>query len=124
MKLLQYSFKAQHVKGIDLSDALSRAPHVQPTEDGIIMDEEISCQANEIIKYMPATTPYLRKVTEEILKDHTQKRLITTKAGWSNSKEIRPYWDSQHDLAKANEIIIKGCRVVIPRTLQHGALTY
>ena len=49
------------------------------------------------------------------------------KKGWPRSKQecpinMQPYWDSRHDLAVINGLIVKGTRIVIPKPLQADVL--
>ena len=102
MKLLRYSFTAHHVPGVKMkdADALSRAPHSQPTKEDLAMVDEISCHVNEVIKQMPSTTPYLQKVKNATEKDDVlQKFKSVMQTGWPKSKQLCPesvksFWDS------------------------------
>jgi hypothetical protein len=129
MKQLKYTFTAQHVKGVNMedADALSRCPHEQPTEEDTI-EEEVACQVNEIIENMPVSTRYLEKIKQETKVDPELIRLMKTmEESWPNSrqecpKEVQPFWDSRHDLTVIDGIIIKGNRIIIPRTLRREVL--
>ena len=130
MMLLKHSFTASHVPGAKMedADALSRAPHRQPTSSDAKMDEEISCHIAEVITNMPASSPYLervKKATEE--DDELQFLLQTMQEGWPTSKHlckdsVQQFWDSRHDMTMYEGIILKGDRIVIPRKLQRDVL--
>ena len=106
MKLLKYSFTAVHVPGAKMedADALSRAPHQQPSASDDIMDEEISFHVAEVVKNMPVSTPYLKKIILATKKDETLQLLLKTmQEGWPKSRQlcnerVQPFWDSRHDL--------------------------
>ena len=65
-----------------------------------------------------------RKVSSEVKKDEELQQLISVmKAGWPKSKQdcpetVQPFWDSRHDLAVVQNILVKGNRVVIPKSMQ------
>ena len=130
MKLLRYTFTADHVPGAKMedADALSRAPHEQPTDADIMMDEEISCHVNEVIKRMPATTAYIDKVKRTTASDKELQKLgEIMMRGWPKSKQlcpevVQPFWDSRHDLTVVDGLFLKGDRIVIPKTLQRNVL--
>ena len=130
MKLMKYNLTAEHVPGKDLedADALSRAPHQQPSQADIKTQEEINCYVRMVVENMPATTQYLEKVKRETLKDEVlQKLQKVMDEGWPKSKqectkEVRPYWDSRYDLALIDGMLVKGTRIVIPKTLQQDVL--
>ena len=129
MKLLKYTFTAHHVPGAKMedADALSRAPHQQPTADDTL-DEDVLCHVKAVIEQMPASTPYLEKVKKATEKDATHQQLLTTmKNNWPKSKQqcplnIQPFWDSRHDLTMIDGLLLKGCRIVIPKSLQADIL--
>ena len=130
MKLLPFSFTAHHVPGKDMedADALSRAPHKQPSEEDHIVDEEIACHVNEVVRQMPATTPYLEKIIIETKKDKDLQLLLSImNSEWPKSKQqcpqsIQHFWDSRHDLTTINGLLVKGSRIVIPRSMQQDVL--
>ena len=130
MKLLPFSFTAQHVPGKDMedADALSRAPHKQPTREDHIMNEEIACYVNEVVSQMPATTPYLTKIKRETKRD-TDLQLLTSvmSTEWPKSRQLCPapiqaFWDSRHDLTTIDGMIVKGTRIVIPKSMHRDVL--
>ena len=131
MKLLKYTLTAHHVPGAKMedADALSRAPHRQPTSDDQIADEEISCHLNEVVHRMPVSNSYMKKVKEETKRDETLQQVIKVMGeGWPKSKQacpevVQPYWDSRHDLTTHDHLLIKGDRIVVPKALQKDVLS-
>ena len=131
MKLLKYSFTASHIPGLKMEDAdfLSRAPHNQPTRDDHQIDEEISCHLNAVIERMPVSNSYMKKLSEESKNDKVIQHVIKTmQEGWPRSKQLcsdltQPYWDSRHDLTTHLGLLIKGDRIVVPRSLQKDVLS-
>ena len=90
MKLLKYTFTAQHVPGNQMedADALSRAPHKQPSKEDVVANEEIAGYVNEIIKRMPVSTPYMKKIIEVTKTDEELQMLLKTmKQDWPKSKQ-------------------------------------
>ena len=131
MKLLKYSFTAKHVKGKDMedADALSRAPHEKPSEKDTIRVNEVEAFVSQVVKSMPVTTPYFEKIKKHTLKDmELQNVMKTMKNGWPHSrkeckKEVQPYWASRHDLAVISDVLVKGDRIVIPKSLRKDVLS-
>ena len=130
MKLLKYTFTAEHVPGVKMedADALSRAPNQAPTKSDEILDEEITCHVNEIIEQMPVSSPYLKKI-KKLTKTDSSLQLLqrTMMKGWPTSKQscppdVQPFWDSRHDLTVVEDLVIKGSRIVIPKKLQAEVL--
>ena len=129
MKQLRYSFTAQHVKGTNMedADALSRSPHEKPDEKDNT-EEEISCHINEVIKSMPVSTRYMGKIKEETKQDKTLQTVKEVMMkGWPNSKqecpkEVKPFWDSRHDITEVGGVLVKGTRLIIPAKLQKEVL--
>ena len=130
MKLLPFTFTAHHVPGKDMedADALSRAPHQQPSKEDHVMDEEIDFYVNEVVRQMPTTTLYQEKIKVETKKDKILQSVMNTMSlGWPQSKQLCPppvqqFWDSRHDLTTVNGMLVKGNRIVIPNTMQKDVL--
>ena len=130
IKLLKYTFQAHHIPGTKMedADALSRAPHRQPIQEDLEVDEEISCHINQVINRMPVSTSYMKKVRAETKKDETLKQVIEImKEGWPKSRQlcpeiVQPFWDSRHDLTTFNGLLVKGDRIIIPKSLQKDVL--
>ena len=129
LKLLKYTFTAQHVPGTKMedADALSRAPHQHPTPTDTI-DEEIEFYVQEIIKQMPASTPYLKK-GRKATKIDTQLQDLSKimMQGWPKSRQecpmnIQPFWDSRHDLTMVDGLMLKGSRIVVPASMKADVL--
>ena len=130
MKLLKYTFTAHHIPGSKMedADALSRAPHSQPTSEDQLIDEEISCHLNAVVHRMPVSNSYMKKLQVETKADEVIKAVIKTMSeGWPTSKQlcrdlVQPYWDSRHDLTTHHGLLIKGDRIVVPKSLQKDVL--
>ena len=109
------------------ADALSRAPHEKPNKEDTTQ-EEISCHINQVIESMPVSTKYMRKIKEETRKDKILLKVKETmRKGWPSSKQecsadIKPFWDSRHDITEIEGVLTKGSRLVIPQKLQKDVL--
>ena len=71
MRLLKFSFTAEHVKGVNLTEAdtLSRSPVDIPTKEDQMAEQELTFYVNTIINKMPATSTKLQLIKEETNKD-------------------------------------------------------
>ena len=115
LKLLKYTFTAEHVPGTKMedADALSRAPHMHPSPEDTI-DEDVAYHIQEVIKQMPTTTSYLKKVIQATKMDNQLQNLASIMSqGWPRSKqecplEIQSFWDSRHDLTMINGLYAEG----------------
>lgn len=125
LKLLKYSFTASHVPGKD-ADALSRAPHEQPSKVDTAIDEEISYHINEVIKNLPTSNSYLDILGQNQKKFCNRPRntatMKTNDDRMAASKSIQSYWDSRHELTMVNGIMIIGRRVVVSKSQQKTTL--
>ena len=78
MKLLRYSFKAEHVPGKDLkdADAFSRAPTEKPTAEDELKNEEITAYVQAVVEHLPASDEKLAEIKEETEKDAVLQEVL------------------------------------------------
>ena len=130
MKLLRYTFQAEHVPGKDLkdADAFSRAPTEQPTKEDTLQEEEITEYVQAVSEDLPASDEKLEEIRVETEKDQILQEVITTmEKGWPRVRKdcpetIKPYWDYRADLTVLKGVLVCGDRIVIPKTLRREML--
>ena len=123
LQLQRYNFKLVDVPGkqIPVADTLSRKylPHTMPElSKGIeaqvhLVHEniQVSDRRLEQIRLSTESDPQFQTLTKYILE------------GWPESQgdcpnSIREYWNFRDELSIENELVMKGCRIVIPDDLR------
>jgi transposase InsO family protein len=129
MALQHYSFKivGKSGKDVPVADALSRA-YLPSTDSRLLQDVNLCVFAVEVRSmnvFTPQRQDELRRETQMDKELGMLKKQI--KDGWPVTRqqvppEIRPYWDSRDGLGVIEEIIFKGDRVVIPKTMRQRVL--
>ena len=77
---------------------------------------------------MPVSTPYLNKIKKLTGEDEQLQLLLNImKKGWPKSRQecppsVQPFWDSRYDLTMVDGLLVKGCRIVVPKKLQNDVL--
>ena len=130
MKLLKFDFHAEHIKGTDLTDAdaMSRAPWSAPTKDDEIAEKEVIIHVATVISNIPATESRLAQIRAETLLDRNLQAVIKhIHQGWPQHKRncapaAHPYWHCYQDLTEAQGIVLKGDKIVIPKSMQKDML--
>jgi len=127
MRLMTFSFSISHVAGKKLAtaDVLSRSPlrdRGQPEQE-----EEINLYVNMIISNLPALEKRLQEIREHQEQDEilSQVKIYCAK-GWPDRSTIDraylPYAHVEEELSVENGLLLKGCRIVIPKLLQTDIL--
>ena len=102
-----------------LADSLSR----QPSADSTTIHLDLQ------VHHVKFTTQRLDQIRQETRKDKELKQLMETIVlGWPEKRrdvpeQIQPYWPFRDELAVENGLVLKGPRIVIPRTLTPMILT-
>ena len=134
MKLNSYSFTAEWQRGKDnfSADALSRFPVNAPTVSDEL-DEvhqirllrvlDVSEQGDAIVDTLQSAE--LRSSSSKDEEYQSLVGMVTT--GFPKSKSdlpqcLLPYWQHQSDLTVEDGIVLKGCRIVVPRSLRKKCL--
>lgn len=122
MRLMAFCYSISHVAGKKLAtaDVLSRAPlreSGRPTQE-----EEIKLYVSMVMSTLPATEKRLEEIRkcqdgDEILSQ--VKRYCSV--GWPDRSEIDraylPYAQVEEELTVEEGLLLKGCRLVIPKSL-------
>ena len=129
-RMLRFSYTAEYVLGTSLKDAnaLSRAPVHVPSIEDEIAEKEIAFHVNSIIDSIPATDSRLSEIRRELKVDKSIQEVIKmVKEGWPENKslcspEVQLYWGIQDELTDINGLLLRGSRLVIPKSLRRSIL--
>lgn len=134
-KIAGYSFVAEWKKGSDhlIPDALSRNPATFPTEEDLVAEDSknsvnsfvirkisIADNTEESTRISHLQDPMLLKLEECAKQDTTYQKLKNQiQIGFPEFKKnlediLKPYWSIRNDLSCENELLLKGCQVIIP----------
>ena len=70
----------------------------------------------------------MKKIISETKKDNTLQQVKKImRDGWPKSRQlcpetVQPFWDSRHDLTTYNSLLVKGDRIIVPKSLQKEVL--
>ena len=130
MKLLQYSFKAEHVPGKELldSDAFSRSPVEDPSIEDELAEKEVQVYVDAVFNELPASAGKLEEIKECTRDDSLLMEVIRKmKEGWPElrkncNKIVQPYWTYRDEITVVNGILLRGNRIIVPTKLRAGML--
>ena len=128
LRLQKYNFELKFKPGKELivADMLSRA-YLPDSESST--ENEIEQYVHAIIENMPVSDEKLSEIKEQTLHDTDLQELQQViMRGWPNNKanlecKVQEYWDSRDELTVVDGIILKGDRIVIPKTLRTEMMT-
>lgn len=124
----RYNYTIQHVPGTELytADALFRAPEVnfEPYQT----QDEAQLLAAMISEGLPASRDRLHIFRKAQQEDPVCSRLIDLcQQGWPSKyklpPDLRPYWPHRGNLTVIDELLLYGCRIMIPQALRKEILS-
>ena len=122
LKLQNYNFTIEHLPGKDMAiaDTLSRLPNMANQQE-IDLDVQVS-----MVQFSPECTNDIRAGTKADPALTALSDMIVN--GWPSNLQdvpphIRSFWSYRDELSVEDGIVLKGNRVVIPKTLQQRILT-
>ena len=125
LRVTKYDAEVKYVPGRDVpvADALSR---LNPCEGKEIAEMDIT--VHELHLQLNASQEKIRKIQQEGEKDEEiilLKKIIYE--GWPHTRaecppRLLPYWNYRDELSVADAVVLKGSRIVIPRSLQAEVL--
>ena len=131
LKLRPYQLHATWRKGTDnaFADALSRYPVREPTpEDEHGQDPAVSNLSIRACLRDESTSLRMHKLHEAALADTTYQQLVQiVLTGFPASKhalppDLRAFWNGREHLSVDNGLVMRGERLVVPRSLRHSVL--
>jgi hypothetical protein len=127
LKLSPYRFEFRHVGGktIPLADGLSRNASPETSPD---LTEGVDAHVCMVISSLPISDKKLEEIRLHTANDAQLCALEQTiQIGWPNMKKdcdllVSPFWNYRDELTVVNGIIMKGEKIVIPRSLRSQML--
>ena len=123
LKLQRWDIKMEWTKGKDLHirDTLSRA-YLKESKDDSELDEEIECHVNAVLEELPVSQTMWKKIAVHTEVDVALQKVISCIAnGWKKDCPNQ-YYHYREELAVINGVVLKGRRVVVPKSLQQEML--
>ncbi|KAK2703652.1 hypothetical protein QYM36_017948 [Artemia franciscana] len=122
-----YDIKLRYKPGktIPVAGTLSRL-HFADTDIELQVDMEIL--VHSVLQTVSIASQRLAQICKETTKDETLNSLLETiQVGWPNNKKsldrkLGPFWSYRHELAELDGLVVKGERIVIPRSMRAGIL--
>ncbi|UYV63562.1 K02A2.6-like, partial [Cordylochernes scorpioides] len=126
MRMMRYSYQISHIAGKKqiVADMLSRKPMSKPHKDEL--EEELSAYIQSI--EFPATEERLLEISRKQKEDSLCSQLAKyCMSGWPKNKRevdpaLREYWQFQEDLTYQNGLLLRGQRILIPKSLRKDIL--
>ncbi|XP_061926289.1 uncharacterized protein K02A2.6-like [Entelurus aequoreus] len=131
LRLLRYDYDIVHVPGKNLitADTLSRAPLQDKMSPGDLeLEREVQVFVNAVVSSLPATDTRLEEIKRAQQADETCKTVSHyCLTEWPEKHTLRPdvapYWKVRADLYLADDLLMKGERLVIPQALRREIMT-
>ena len=128
LRVQRYDLKVSYTPGkfMYTADTLSRA--VDPEADQNQREEDIGIHVDSVIETLPVSSDRKKQFVQETKKDkQLQDLLQVIREGWPADKHkcqlsVREYWDSRSELSEAHGFILKGNRLVVPRSMRKQML--
>ena len=129
MRMMRFQFSIYHVPGKSLivADMLSRAPLDGVTDSDRTLQEDADAFVNLTLQSLPATEHRLEDIRQHQQQDEVCQLLVRyCQSGWPNKKQlpdvVKPYSSVAAELSVENDLLLRGCRIVIPTALRQDIL--
>ena len=125
LRLQSYDFTIKHIPGsTNPADMLSIKP-IRYTTAALTQSEETEEYVNKLLVYSIPKAITLSEIIHESTADEQLKKIseCITKNNWPRSDvELSPYFNVRHELMTKSGVLMKGHRIVIPKSLQAHTL--
>jgi hypothetical protein len=130
LRLQKFDIRLSYTPGkyMYTSDALSRAYSESPVKTADTGEADVEVYVNMVFSNLNVSDEKLEKIRSETREDEQFKILTNCiLSGFPHEKrecpvEIRDFWNIRNELSLVNGIILKGLKVVIPRSLRKEML--
>ena len=129
LRLMRFDYTIVHVPGKSLctADALSRSPIEMNSCSDSNFEREVDAYVNSIINNLPATDAHLKGIQSQQNEDPVCQKLRTyCQEGWPDKSTLKgpfkPYIAVASELCVANDLLLRGSRLVIPPKLRTDIL--
>ena len=124
------TIRIKHVPGKELytADTLSRAPIQSQNADSPDMQEIAELCMMSIIKHLPASNQRLEMYRKAQSEDPICQQLVRyCQTAWPDMKDLDPsvrvYWQFRGEMTIKGGLLLRGQRIVVPKSLQTETLT-
>ena len=121
----RFDFSITHVPGklLCTADTLSRSPVAKAGPNSVAFEKEIESFIEAVIATFPATKKCLQVYLDAQQKDPMCSTLMKyCLDGWPAKNEllpeVRPYWNIKSELSVGDNVLLRSCRIVVPKCLQ------
>ncbi|MCG7875843.1 MAG: RNase H-like domain-containing protein, partial [Candidatus Thiodiazotropha endolucinida] len=126
LDLQKYDLKVIYKPGNELflADHLSRA-YLQESKEDLISDSDLSVN---YLSFLPVSKDNQMKIQNATKQDSEMQTLrATVLEGWPQKKdecpsEIRPYWNFRDEITFVEEMLFKGHKLIVPKSLRKEML--
>ena len=129
LRMMRFQFSICHVPGKDftIADTLSRAPAAGPTQADDLFQQEASAFLDVVLKSIPATEQRIKQIREIQLQDPACQQIsLYCQSGWPDKhslpEAVKPYFPVAAELFEADNLLMRGSRIVIPPSLREETL--
>ena len=129
LRLNRFDYNICHVPGKNLctADTLSRAPTAKPGPNSIAFQNELEVYMHLISSSLPASSARLQEYCDEQKEDPVCSLIRSYCATeWPDAADVpsnlKPYSEVRSELTLCNDILLRGCRIVVPVSLQKQTL--
>ena len=125
LRMDRFDFNINHVPGKHLctADTLSRSPVARAGPNSVAFEKEIESFVEAVVTTLPASSKRLQVYRDAQTNDpvcSTLKKYCLEE--WpAKSKfppELRPYWNIKSELSVGDNLLLRSCRIVVPKPLQ------
>ena len=126
LRLMKFSFAITHVPGKELhtADTLSRAPVHDEDASSEALRQEVNAFVNAAVTSLPATPERLQTIQDEQKNDpicqQLRKYCKEGKIDWSGP--VKQYYHVKMELTIAEDLLMRGNRVVVPASMRADIL--
>ena len=130
LRLDRFNYTIRHVPGKEMytADTLSRAPLSTTSSHDTDLQELAELAMTAAVYHLPASKQRLevyRKAQQE--DPQCQVVLQYCRGGWPTESDadptVRAYWDVRGELTECDGLLMRGCRLVVPKALQQETLS-
>lgn len=123
MRLMRYKPEAVYVPGKTLivADTLSRSPQSY-TKEQLDTHSEVECYIATVVQGIPASTSRMDSIKAATASNTELQTVVKfIRNGWPEYRDkvplnVRAYVKIKNELSEANGLVIRGCRIVIPKS--------
>ena len=129
LQMDRFDFNISHVPGKHLctADTLSRSPVSKAGPNSVAFENEVESFVEAVVTTFPASNKGLQAYRNAQTEDPVCSALKSyCLEGWPIKKELtaelRPYWNIKSELSVGDNLLLRNCRIVVPKLLQKATV--